>query len=220
MQTCSAIDFYTGAFSGLYNQLVSGGYLPDPASLFHLSQRFFDVATPYSLLDVGIGSGLSSLPFQQRYPHLKIHGVDGSQSMLHICRQTLPLADLRALDCERERLPYDDKSFDVVLSQGTLYFMKDPLTVITDMTRVTRRNGLLIFNFEESPDSGLHERFNDATLTLKEPQQVATYQHPLEKVLESLHKGGAEIVMHKKRLAMHKYSGPPVYFTDVIAKKL
>jgi SAM-dependent methyltransferase len=42
-----------------------------------------------------------------------------------------------------ERLPFGDKSFDAALAQLVVHFMQDPFAGLTEMGRVTRRDGVV-----------------------------------------------------------------------------
>jgi ubiquinone/menaquinone biosynthesis C-methylase UbiE len=48
------------------------------------------------LLDIGIGTGLSSIPFHRA--GLEVYGVDGSSEMLRICREKHFAVELRQWD--------------------------------------------------------------------------------------------------------------------------
>ncbi len=219
LPTCSAIEFYEGPFAQHYDDFVRHGYLPDSGALYSLSQSFLTAALPARLLDVGIGSGLSALPFQKRWPRLQIDGVDGSRSMLASCRETLPRARLRHLDLETGRLPYDDGTFDITLSQGSLYMLRNAAAIVRDMVRVTRPGGLIGLNFEASADPVPTSTLNDASLSAGPRRTVLTYQHTLPDIMAAAGAGRHELLVHRKRAAMQKMNGSTLYFTDMLIRK-
>jgi ubiquinone/menaquinone biosynthesis C-methylase UbiE len=53
-----------------------------------------------------------------------VAAVDPSESFVEACRARLPEADVRL--GQAESLPFDDGSFDAVLSQLVVNFMSDP----------------------------------------------------------------------------------------------
>ncbi len=217
---CSSVDFYTGPFAGQYDTYVEAKILPDPAALFSLCSRFLAVSRPQKLLDVGIGTGLSSLPFQRQTPSLKIYGLDGSSVMLDKCQMTIPSAILKSVDLDRSPLPFRNDMFDVSISQGTLYFLKEAADIVASMIHVTRPGGLIAFNIEASPDDKLRIRENDATWRRDQPKSILTYQHPLSDVMATVVTSGAEIIAQRERVAMEKMDGSAVRFTDILARKL
>lgn len=217
---CSSIEFYEGAFSRYYDDFVNARMLPDPAALFHVCRPFVSAAAPAILLDVGIGSGLSAKPFTGYLPNLVILGVDGSEAMLALCRTRLPMACLRHHDFRHGVLPYEDGLSDITINQGCLHMLENACGLIKDMMRVTRPQGLVAFNYEASHDDNNRYRFNDAAMTAREKKSILTYQHRSSEIEEAIVKNGGQIVQRTSRLAMQKMDGTPVYFTDVLARKL
>jgi SAM-dependent methyltransferase len=99
------------------------------------------------VLDVATGTGrlpdalLNHVHFQGR-----VVGLDLSRRMLAVA------ADKMAADGERvawlwgpaEKLPFADRTFDVVTCLESLEFMRDPARVLAEMARVLRPDGLLL----------------------------------------------------------------------------
>jgi ubiquinone/menaquinone biosynthesis C-methylase UbiE len=92
-----------------------------------------------SILDVGSGTGRAVSFLRQRHPELRVEGAE-------------PVAELRAQALTRgitlhpvsgENLPFENDSFDVVISAGLMHHVPDPATVIGEMTRVAR-SGVMI----------------------------------------------------------------------------
>ncbi len=88
-----------------------------------------------AILDHGCGTGLLS-EFLERDG---IIGVDNSKEMLRI-RGSGDLADV-------EKLPYDDNSFDFVLSFSTLQNCKQPEKALQEVQRVLKKNGTFVCTF-------------------------------------------------------------------------
>jgi ubiquinone/menaquinone biosynthesis C-methylase UbiE len=106
------------------------------------------------VLEVGCGTGiLSTLIVEQGLSKL-ICG-DISEYMLGQCRKkmiaqgnTLENLDFRQLDAES--LPYDNESFDIVVSGMLLGLVPNQQKVVTEMARVLRPNGILAFSTHAS----------------------------------------------------------------------
>lgn len=91
-----------------------------------------------TLLDVGCGSGLALRLAADR--GARVSGLDSSVELLNIARRRVPEAvDLRV--GELEHLPFDDASFDVVMSFNALRYAADPVAAVTEFARVTRPGG-------------------------------------------------------------------------------
>jgi SAM-dependent methyltransferase len=83
-------------------------------------------------LDVGCGPGFTMELFS---PLVQVKGVDSDKDMVSACRT-------RALNVAigtAEELPFEDESFDLVYCSFLLLWVKDPLTVIKEMKRVSNR---------------------------------------------------------------------------------
>lgn len=103
------------------------------------------------VLEVGVGTGLN-LPW---YPDgIRYTGVDLSPGMLAIARaraRELGLdADLR--EASADALPFDDASFDTVISTITLCSVPDERAAIAEMSRVLRPGGRLILSDHVASD--------------------------------------------------------------------
>ncbi len=95
-----------------------------------------------SVLDVGSGPGWLLVAFQRERPGVRLAGVDISPSMVERARRNVARAglaevvELRAGDAAR--LPFEDGSFDVVVSTGSLHHWRDPAAGLREIHRVLR----------------------------------------------------------------------------------
>ena len=91
------------------------------------------------VLEAGCGTGaiLSELPEGPA-----IHGLDIDHEALVECRLHAPRAWL--VQGNALRLPYPERSFDIVYSHFLLLWVKDPLGALLEMKRVTKRGGHVI----------------------------------------------------------------------------
>ncbi len=88
----------------------------------------------HSTLDVGIGSAVFAEVFVGR--GLTVAGVDPNPSMLEISRRHLPEADIR--EGIAEKLPFDDKIFDIVFLGHVLHETDHPIKALEEARRVSR----------------------------------------------------------------------------------
>jgi SAM-dependent methyltransferase len=91
------------------------------------------------VLDVGCGTGLLTAELASVVGEGRVSAVDPSEPFVGACRQRVPGADVR--QAAAEDLPFDDASFDDVLSQLVVNFMRDPHVGAQQMCRVTRVGG-------------------------------------------------------------------------------
>lgn len=83
-------------------------------------------------LDVGCGPGIVMDIVQER---MKVKGVDIDPETVRQCRSR----GLDAATATGERLPFEDSTFDLVYCSFLLLWIKDPVQVVSEMKRVSRR---------------------------------------------------------------------------------
>ena len=94
-----------------------------------------------SALDVGCGQG--SLLLMLRTAEAKAAGADISPKMIEEAKERLGKdADLRVADSEN--LPWEDDSFDLVVSTASFHHYPDPIKALSEMKRVLKMDGHVI----------------------------------------------------------------------------
>lgn len=105
------------------------------------------------ILDVGIGTGMLADWFKVVNPDCRITGVDLSPKMLSICALKGITEDLIEQDVQEDGLPFEDGTFDLVVSSGVFELFDYPERVITEMGRVLKDGGGLSFtSYADSPE--------------------------------------------------------------------
>jgi SAM-dependent methyltransferase len=117
-------------------------------------ESFAGVANPFSLgrlepgeqvLDLGCGAGTDSLVAAQMVgPEGRVTGIDMTPEMLAKARSAageLGAANVEFVEAEAERLPFPDRSFDVVISNGVIDLVPDKDAVFAELFRVLRPGG-------------------------------------------------------------------------------
>ncbi|MCF8301960.1 MAG: class I SAM-dependent methyltransferase [Bacteroidales bacterium] len=121
----------------------SGWYAPEV--VFGLVFEF--IKQKQSLLDLGIGSGMSAALFKDF--GLKVYGLDGSPELLKLCRMKGISRDLKQHDLHELPLPYRDAFVDNVIAVGVLNFFRDIHKLTAEVSRVLKRNGIFAFTVED-----------------------------------------------------------------------
>jgi SAM-dependent methyltransferase len=94
------------------------------------------------VLDVGCGTGVLACAAAERVgPKGRVVGLDPNDQMLAVARRK-PTAVTWQLG-QAEALPFDDASFDDVVSQFALMFFESRSTAVAEMLRVLRPRGRL-----------------------------------------------------------------------------
>lgn len=171
-----------------------------------------------TVLDVGIGTGLSSEPFAD--DGFDVTGVDGSAPMLALCAEKLVAQRLLQVDFTKSALPFDDSTFDSAFSANTLYLLpaKTQAHVIGELGRVTKAGGVFAFNYEPCGAGDLGHRFNDATIDPDKPRSIVTHCLEPDRVRGILAQQNAEIVAADTRIVARKMDGLPIHFETLICR--
>jgi SAM-dependent methyltransferase len=132
------------------------GYPPDLLARVPeaAAESFAGVANPFSrgtldpgevVLDVGSGAGTDSLVAAQMVaPEGRVTGVDMTPEMLAKARAAaveMGATNVEFVEGEAERLPFENESFDVVISNGVIDLAPDKDAVFSEVHRVLRPGG-------------------------------------------------------------------------------
>jgi len=103
----------------------------------------WNIAPGKRLLDVGCGSGQTAIPAAKQ--GIRVVGVDIAENLIHHARHRANEAKLDAqFDVgDAEDLPYEDDSFDIVISMFGAMFAPRPMRVSNEFARVLRAGGRL-----------------------------------------------------------------------------
>ena len=139
---------------------IALGY--DPAILESAHTRFFEsscgVSNPFSLgtirpgaavLDFGCGAGLDLFVAGRLVGERgKVCGIDLTEEMVVRAGENLALAGLTNFEVKKvdsETIPYEDHSFDVVISNGVINLSPRKENSFAEIYRVLKRGGVLQF---------------------------------------------------------------------------
>lgn len=93
------------------------------------------------ILDVGCGSGLSTLALRNRFPEAEIVGIDLSADMLENAKKLLPDVKWIQRDCSKSL--EDLGQFDLVFSNAFLQWLSDQEDFIKNIRKSIKENGML-----------------------------------------------------------------------------
>lgn len=125
-----------------------------------------------TVLDIGIGTGLASEKFAAR--GCQVVGVDGSSTMLDLCRGKGLVHELIRVDLADGTLPIQGRSFDVVLCIGVFEFILEPQTFLQNVSRLTSPGGIFALAIRD-PD--LNPQFTSMQLEGRLIDRVAYEEH-------------------------------------------
>ncbi|WP_062204321.1 class I SAM-dependent methyltransferase [Streptomyces sp. NBRC 109706] len=134
-------DSFAEAYSAENENNLLNAYYERPAMLALAG----DVAGR-RILDAGCGSGPLSAALRDR--GAEVTGIDGSAGMLELARRRLgDEAALHLVDL-RDRLPFDDGTFDDAVASLVLHYLQDWGPTLAELRRVLRPGGRLIASLD------------------------------------------------------------------------
>jgi ubiquinone/menaquinone biosynthesis C-methylase UbiE len=99
------------------------------------------------VLDVGTGTAQIPIELARRTAAVPIVAVDAARHMVDLARQNVERAGLAGRVgielCDAKGLPFDDGSFDAVISNSLVHHIPRPESVLAEMVRVTKLAGVL-----------------------------------------------------------------------------
>jgi SAM-dependent methyltransferase len=107
-----------------------------------LAPQFADVAgveEGQRVLDVGCGTGMLTAECLRR--GVTVAAVEPSEPFVATVAERHPGVDVRC--GVAEELPFSDGEFDAALAQLVVHFMREPVTALREMRRVTRPGGVV-----------------------------------------------------------------------------
>lgn len=127
--------------AGQYDDEAKATGWQGPALVFRLASQ--SIEPGQTILDIGIGTGLGSERFAQA--GLRVYGMDISEDMLEICRKKYFTAGLVCHNLTTFPYPFDDASFNHVVSTGVFQFFSDLDRVFLEVHRILSGGGMFIF---------------------------------------------------------------------------
>jgi len=97
-------------------------------------------------LEVGCGTALDSCLLAAAHPELGVFACDLSEKAVLVARANAEAMgiSLRAFSGDLTALPFEDRAFDLVFSQGVLEHFRDPAPAMREQVRVLRPGGALV----------------------------------------------------------------------------
>lgn len=97
------------------------------------------------ILDVGTGPGWLLMKLYEQSSKLRVTGVDVSSGMVSKARKNIKQVGLSdVIEMKQgsvDALPFDDKTFDVVVSTGSIHHWKKPETGLNEVHRILKPGG-------------------------------------------------------------------------------
>ena len=109
------------------------------------------------ILDVGAGTAQIPIVLANEYENCRITAIDLAAEMLRVARRNVEQAglgervNLELVDAKR--MPYEDGSFEAVISNSIVHHIPEPRDVLREMVRVLKPGGVLFVRDLLRPES-------------------------------------------------------------------
>lgn len=163
-----------------------------PQVVFGLTYEF--VRPGETLLDLGIGSGLSSILFHRA--GLRVYGLDGSSEILKVCAAKGFAAELTQHDLRDLPLPYPDRFCNHIVSVAVLNSFKDLGALFQEAARIMQRRGVFAFTVEDwKPGQAESYPINrvDVAEAARDETAVRLYRHNADDLARLFDQNGFEL---------------------------
>jgi predicted TPR repeat methyltransferase len=213
------VNEYRGEDATLYERQVVEHSWHGHEVLFGLMYEF--ISPKETLLDIGIGTGLSSLLFQKA--GLQISGFDNSREMLAGCTSKGFSGEIIQHDLRNVPYPYEKDSFNHVISLGVLNFFADLAPVIKEASRIIKLKGVFGFAVEEQKPGQTPQytmRVDTTSAKTREPFEITMHRHSDHHIRTLLAHAGFLVLKDFDFLAdRYPEQGIEVWFKVYIAQK-
>lgn len=111
----------------------------------HVAQDILTYCPNGKILDIGTGPARLLIALHRHCPQLQLVGIDVSAPMVEKARDNIGAAgvlnEIEVKQAEAKNLPFEDGSFDAVVSTGSIHHWKEPRTCIAETYRVLKGGG-------------------------------------------------------------------------------
>lgn len=108
-------------------------------------QAWADIHASHQVLDLACGTGEFAYRLLNQYPELRFTGIDLSPKMLAAAKKKCQNFSQVRFECANiQSLPFDDASFDRIVTSSAFHYFPDPIQALTEIKRVLHPVGKLI----------------------------------------------------------------------------
>ena len=99
-----------------------------------------------NVLELACGTGRVTRHLRRVLPKAKIVATDSQSDMIRVASQQLPDNNIQWQTADAQQLTFADQSFNLIICQFGLMFMRDRSKVLAEIYRILKPGGKFIFN--------------------------------------------------------------------------
>lgn len=139
--------------------------------------QYIPVEPGMKILDLGTGSGYLAFPFADKYKQAEIIGLDIVEKTLVDNKRKAEIEginNLRFVSYDGVAFPFDDNSFDIVISRYALHHFPAISDTFCEISRVLKQNGIFFLS-DPTPNEDDIEHFVDKFMQMKKDGHIKFY---------------------------------------------
>lgn len=110
--------------------------------------EFLDFGEKDQVLDIGCGGGATLRRMSKRVPKGHLTGVDYSGVSVKLSSETnaedLRSGKMEVLEASVEALPFEEETFDKIVTVESFYFWPDPAKNLREVLRILKKGGIFL----------------------------------------------------------------------------
>ena len=138
---------------------------------------FLDLKTEMNVLDLGTGTGFLAFPIAENNPSIRVVGLDIVGKTLErnaMAAKEKNLNNIKFIAYDGIDFPFEDESFDMVISRYALHHFPDIKHTFKEISRVIKSGGRF-FLCDPSPNDDDTKRFVDEFMQMKKDGHIRFY---------------------------------------------
>jgi ubiquinone/menaquinone biosynthesis C-methylase UbiE len=141
------------------------------------------------IIDVGCGFGATNIVLAKHFQDSEIFGIDLSDPLLRLANLSAQAANLgervRFEKADVHQIPYENDSFDIVLSINMLHLVENHIKMLNEIERILVPNGFLFIADIKRSWVGFIDKVFKSALTLEEARSLISQSDLREGVFSS-----------------------------------
>jgi SAM-dependent methyltransferase len=133
--------------TGFLGRLVGNAMARNNEPAVNWTVSLLDIQPEDRVLEIGFGPGVGIEYAARKAAHGFVSGVDASETMVKVARKRNAAAiangTVNLQQGEVSSLPYEDESFNKVMTIHCIYFWTDLITCLKEIRRVMKPDGIL-----------------------------------------------------------------------------
>jgi ubiquinone/menaquinone biosynthesis C-methylase UbiE len=183
-----------------------GWLMKDHLARYHFASKY---TKGKKILDVATGTGYGA-NILRKNGAADVTAVDREQRALDYARERYGEDGLKWVKADAYALPFEDGSFDAVVSFETIEHMTEPERFLMECKRLVKPGGLYLVSTPENEGGNFVSDYHELEFSLEEFRSLLTKHFPNVEILGQRR----EIVQAVKVMG----SLPAVYYTNTVSK--